>query len=83
MKEKTTLFVMEMLRIIYQSLCQKNKMDILTQRRVSDIIKELICWIINVNVFSKGRGGRMREIKLAISKDIIEKAKELMKTLLK
>ena len=32
--------------------------------------------IITVNVISKGRGGRMREIKLAITKDIIGKAKE-------
>ena len=34
--------------------------------------------IINVNVISKGRGGRMREIKLAISKEIIGKAKEVI-----
>jgi cell division control protein 6 len=64
---------------MYQSICQKNKMDILTQRRVSDIIQEFdMLGIINVNVISKGRGGRMREIKLAISKDIIGKAKELI-----
>ena len=35
--------------------------------------------IINVRVISKGRGGRMREIKLAITKNIIEKAKEIIK----
>ena len=34
--------------------------------------------IINVRVVSKGRGGRMREIKLAIAKPIIEKAKEII-----
>ena len=34
--------------------------------------------IINVRVISKGRGGRMREIKLAISKDVIPKAKEII-----
>jgi len=34
--------------------------------------------IINVRVISKGRGGRMREIKLAISKDILGKAKEII-----
>ena len=34
--------------------------------------------IITVNVISKGRGGRMREIKLAITKDITEKAKEII-----
>ncbi len=64
---------------LYQSLCQKNKLDILTQRRVSDIVQEFdMLGIINVTVVSKGRGGRMREIKLAISKDIIGKAKELI-----
>ena len=64
---------------LYQTLCQKNKLDILTQRRVSDIVQEFdMLGIININVVSKGRGGRMREIKLAISKDIIGKAKELI-----
>jgi cell division control protein 6 len=65
---------------LYQELCSKNKMDILTQRRVGDIIQEFdMLGIINVKVISKGRGGRMREIKLAISKEIINKAKELIK----
>ena len=35
--------------------------------------------IINVRVVSKGRGGRMREIKLAIARPIVEKAKEIVK----
>ena len=38
--------------------------------------------IINVRVISKGRGGRMREIKLAIPKSIIEKAKEIIQGVL-
>ena len=64
---------------LYQALCQKNKLDVLTQRRVSDIVQEFdMLGIINIRVVSKGRGGRMREIKLAISKDIIGKAKELI-----
>ncbi len=64
----------------YRDLCLKNKMEILTQRRVSDIIQEFdMLGIITVNVISKGRGGRMREIKLAISKGITEKAKEIIK----
>jgi len=63
----------------YRELCIKNKLEILTQRRVSDIIQEFdMLGIITVNVISKGRGGRMREIKLAISKDIIQKAKEII-----
>ncbi len=64
----------------YQDLCIKNKCEILTQRRISDIIQEFdMLGIINVKVISKGRGGRMREIKLAITKNIIEKAKEIIK----
>jgi len=65
---------------LYQDLCIKNKLEVLTQRRVSDIIQEFdMLGIINVRVISKGRGGRMREIKLAITKNIIEKAKEIIK----
>ena len=64
----------------YQDLCIKNKLEVLTQRRVSDIIQEFdMLGIINVRVISKGRGGRMREIKLAITKNILEKAKEIIR----
>jgi archaeal cell division control protein 6 len=63
----------------YRDLCIKNHLEVLTQRRVSDIIQEFdMLGIITVNVISKGRGGRMREIKLAITKDIIGKAKEII-----
>lgn len=63
----------------YQNFCQSNKMEILTQRRVSDIIQEFdMLGIINVRVISKGRGGRMREIKLVISSPIVKKAKEII-----
>ena len=34
--------------------------------------------IINVRVISKGRGGRMREIKLVISDKIIKKSKDII-----
>jgi len=65
---------------LYQDLCIQNKLEVLTQRRVSDIIQEFdMLGIINVRVISKGRGGRMREIRLAISKNIINKAKEIIK----
>jgi len=64
---------------LYRDLCLKNRLEILTQRRVSDIIQEFdMLGIITVNVISKGRGGRMREIKLAISKEITEKAKDII-----
>lgn len=64
---------------LYQDLCTKNKLEVLTQRRVSDIVQEFdMLGIINVRVISKGRGGRMREIKLAISKNIVAKAKKII-----
>ena len=64
---------------LYQEICIQNKSEVLTQRRVSDIIQEFdMLGIINVRVISKGRGGRMREIKLAIGKDILEKVKEIV-----
>jgi archaeal cell division control protein 6 len=63
----------------YQGVCSNNSLEVLTQRRVSDIIQEFdMLGIINVNVISKGRGGRMREIKLAISENIIQKAKKII-----
>jgi len=63
----------------YRDLCQKYKIEALTQRRVSDIIQEFdMLGIINVKIISKGRGGRMREIKLAVSNDILRKAKEII-----
>jgi len=63
----------------YKDLCIKNHLEVLTQRRVSDIIQEFdMLGIITVNVISKGRGGRMREIKLAITKEITQKAKEIV-----
>ncbi len=64
----------------YQNLCIQNKLEVLTQRRVSDIIQEFDMFgIINVKVISKGRGGRMREIKITIPKHIVEKIKEIIK----
>lgn len=64
---------------LYEDVCSKNKAEILTQRRVSDIIQEFdMLGIIRANVVSKGRGGRMREIRLAIAKPIVEKAKEII-----
>jgi len=63
----------------YKNLCLKNKLEVLTQRRVGDIVQELDMFgIISVRVISKGRGGRMREIKMAVSKEITRKAKEII-----
>lgn len=52
---------------VYRDLCSKSKIEILTQRRVSDIIQEIdMLGLINAEVISKGRHGRTREIRLAI-----------------
>jgi archaeal cell division control protein 6 len=63
----------------YSDLCERHSTEILTQRRVSDIIQEFdMLGIINVRVISKGRGGRTREIRLAITPDITKKAKKII-----
>jgi len=78
-KKKDELFFTGEVYNFYQELCQKNKIEVLTQRRVGDIIQEFdMLGIINVRVISKGRGGRMREIKLAIGKNIIDQAKKII-----
>jgi len=52
----------------YRGLCQQVGMDHLTQRRVTDLISELdMLGIINARLKSFGRGGRTREISLAVS----------------
>jgi cell division control protein 6 len=64
---------------IYQDLCLRHRLEVLTQRRVGDIIQEFdMHGIINIKVISKGRGGRMREIKLTIPKEITRKANEII-----
>ncbi len=63
----------------YKEICEKTRNEILTQRRVSDILSEFdMLGIINAPVISKGRQGRTREIKLALSPAIGEKAREIL-----
>lgn len=63
----------------YQDLCQKTKVEVLTQRRVSDIIAEFdMLGLINVDVISRGRMGRTREIKMMIPDNLQPKAKEIL-----
>ena len=65
---------------VYQDLCNQTRTEILTQRRISDIIAEFdMLGLINATVISKGRYGRTREIKLAIPSQLIGKAKEIIK----
>jgi len=63
----------------YENLCKKCNIEVLTQRRVSDILAEFdMLGLINARVISKGRQGRMREIKLALPDNILEKSKEIL-----
>jgi cell division control protein 6 len=63
----------------YQEICDETKNEVLTQRRVSDILAEFdMLGIINARVISKGRQGRTREIKLMLSPSIKEKAQEIL-----
>ncbi|MEK6819334.1 MAG: orc1/cdc6 family replication initiation protein [Nanoarchaeota archaeon] len=76
--EEKTIFTGDVFNV-YQEICEKTKNEILTQRRVSDIIAEFdMLGIINARVISKGRQGRTREIKLMLSPNIKEKAKEIL-----
>jgi len=64
----------------YQDLCDNTKNEVLTQRRVSDIIAEFdMLGLINAKVISKGRQGRTREIRLMLSDSIKENAKQILK----
>jgi len=63
----------------YQDLCNQTKNDVLTQRRVSDILTEFdMMGIINSRVVSKGRQGRMRKIELAIPNNLLTNVKEIL-----
>ncbi|MEM4605475.1 MAG: ORC1-type DNA replication protein [Candidatus Pacearchaeota archaeon] len=77
--EKTKTFFTGDVYNIYQDLCKKLNLEILTQRRVSDIIADFDMFgLINAIVISKGRHGRTREIKLSIPQNIIEKVEEIL-----
>ncbi len=63
----------------YQDLCEKTKNEVLTQRRISDILAEFdMLGIINARVISKGRQGRTREIKLMLAQNIKDKARGIL-----
>ncbi len=51
---------------IYKDLCKQTGCDILTQRRITDLISELdMLGIFTARVISKGRYGRTREIQMS------------------
>lgn len=52
---------------IYSKICKLVRLDILTTRRVGDLINELdMLGIITAQVISKGRGGRSKRIHLTV-----------------
>ena len=52
---------------IYKQMCRLIGIEILTQRRVTDLISELdMMGILNATVVSKGRYGRTKEISLSV-----------------
>jgi cell division control protein 6 len=58
---------------IYKRLCEEIDADVLTQRRVTDLISELdMLGIVNAIVVSKGRYGRTKEISLSVPLDETE-----------
>lgn len=65
------------LYLIYKDLCRRAGINVLTQRRVADLISELdMLGIINARIISKGRYGRTREIDVSSStkiKEVLEK----------
>ncbi|MCK4650495.1 orc1/cdc6 family replication initiation protein [Candidatus Pacearchaeota archaeon] len=64
---------------LYQDICDRTKTDILTQRRISDIIAEIdMLGIINAKVISKGRHGRTRDIRLVIPTNLFNKVESIL-----
>ncbi|NOQ56046.1 MAG: ORC1-type DNA replication protein [Nanohaloarchaea archaeon] len=64
---------------LYVTLCDKIGIKPLTQRRISDLIAELdMLSIINTKVISRGRHGRTRTIRLAISGKVYTKVSEYL-----
>jgi cell division control protein 6 len=63
----------------YDNLCKKCNAETLTLRRVSDILAGFdMVGLIQSKVISKGRQGRMREIKLSIPENLLIKSKEIL-----
>ncbi|MCK5451829.1 MAG: ORC1-type DNA replication protein [Candidatus Aenigmarchaeota archaeon] len=64
---------------LYVTFCDKIGLKPLTQRRVSDLIAELdMLSIINTKVISRGRHGRTRTIRLALSGKVYSRVAEFL-----
>jgi cell division control protein 6 len=67
---------------VYKDLCGQLSLDLLTQRRVGDLVNELdMLGIINAKVESKGRYGRTKKIKLSVPSNQIKEILEEGETL--
>ncbi len=77
-KEKDGIFTGDVYNF-YSEVCKKVNFDVLTQRRVGDIIAEFdMLGLINARVVSKGRQGRTRKIRLDIPENVLKKSKEII-----
>lgn len=56
----------------YQEICQNMNIDVLSQRRISDLINELdVLGIISSTVISKGRYGRTKKVAIAVPRNVL------------
>lgn len=64
---------------VYEKLCKQTKLNVLTQRRISDVLAEYdMLGVINAKIISKGRYGRTRDVCLSIDETLGIKLKELL-----
>jgi len=62
---------------VYKELCKLTGSDVLTQRRITDLISELdMLGIFTARVISKGRYGRTREIQMSCPIDSTKRVLE-------
>ncbi len=74
--QKKTIFTGEIYEL-YKKICKQAKFNVLTQRRISDILAEFdLMGIIQAKTISKGRYGRTREVSLSLEEGLIAKLKE-------
>lgn len=74
--QKKTIFTGEIYEL-YKNVCKQVKFNVLTQRRVSDILAEYdLMGVIQAKTISKGRYGRTREVSLSLEEGLIAKLKE-------
>lgn len=64
----------------YTDLCKSFSLKILTKRRFGGILSELKKFgFVSTEVISKGRYGRMRDIKLSLSKEVCNEIENYLK----